>query len=224
MSFLISRNDIWWLEEKYPDLKYFSDTNAPPQIKGLLKFDAVYEDRGKNHRIEDEYNIEIILTNKLPSILPQVKETDGRIKKAKEKFGKKLLADVHMYPDEAVCLCVYPEEKTRLPNGFKLQDFFEKLLIPYFYAQSNFEKTGEWIWGERSHGSLGLLESYLENRSDGQNLDQTKEYVHYLKQLNDSEPFFQALRQKGEIKGHMHCFCGSQLKFRNCHWDAYRGL
>lgn len=224
MSFIISDGDIKWLEKNYPDLKYFSVINTPSQIKGLLKFDAVYEDKGKNHRIKDEYKIEIVLTSKPPSTLPQVKETDGRIKKAKEKFSKELLADVHMYPDEAVCLCAYPEEKTKLPNGFKLPNFFEKLLIPYFYAQSNFEKTGEWIWGERSHGTLGLLESYLESRKGGHNIDQIKEYVYYLRQLNDSEPFFQALRQKEKVKGHMSCFCGSQLKFRNCHKDAYQGL
>lgn len=97
-------------------------------------------------------------------------------------------------------------------------------MISYFYAQSNFEKTGDWIWGERSHGTLGLLESYLENRDGKQNVNQIKEYIYYIKQLNDSGPFIQALCQKDEIKGHVQCFCRLQLRFRNCHNNAYRGL
>jgi len=225
MSFNISDGDIEWLKKNYSGLKFYSGN--PPVIRGTLEFDALYKDKESEQdhpRIKDSYEIEIILSSKSPSILPRIRETGGRIKKAKEKFGKESLADIHVNPDETVCLCAYPEEKIKLPNGFDLKDFFGGLLIPYFYAQSFFEKTGKWIWGERSHGTLGLLESYFDNRGDGKNIGLTKGYIEDLKQLQDSELFYQTLFKRKKIKGHVPCYCGSKLKFRNCHKNAFYGL
>lgn len=224
MNFDIASEEINWLRENYSELTFFPGT--PPLVNGTFNFDAQYKDevnKKEYPRIKDAYDIEIVFSNIPPSSLPQVKETGGRIKKVKENFALASLADVHMYPNGNLCLCTYPEEKQKFANGFNLKDFFEKLLIPYFYAQSYYEKEKTWIWGERSHGVLGLLESYLENRQNGENYSLTEEYLDDLKQLVGSEPFLAALK-KNKIVGHWLCFCNSKLQFRNCHTEAFRGL
>lgn len=217
MILYVSKSEVKWLKKFYPDLTFIPGT--PPIIKGLFKFDAVYN----GLRVRDTYKIEITLSDRFPSILPKVKEIGGRIKKAKEKHKKNSFADVHLYTDDSSCLCAYPEEKIKLPNGFNLKDFFEHLLTPHFYAQNRFEKTGEWIWGDRSHGTLGLLESYFEFR-DEDNLDLIKEYIKDLRTINDSAPFAKLLSGKDQIKGHVRCYCGSNKEFRDCHKNAFHGF
>lgn len=213
----ISEDEIQWLKRFYPDLNFVLGT--PSVIKGLFKFDAIYD----SLRVKDSYKIEITLSDRPPSILPKVKETGGRIKMSKERYKKNSFADVHLYTDDSSCLCAYPEEKIKLPNGFNLKDFFEHLLIPHFYAQSRFEQTGKWVWGDRSHGTLGLLESYLEFR-DKDNLILIKEYIKDLRTINDSDPFVKLFFRKDQIRGHIRCFCGSNKEFRNCHKSAFHGF
>ena len=213
----VSNSEVEWLKKSYPDLTF--DYGTPSIIKGLFKFDAIYD----TLRVRDAYEIKITLSERSPSMLPVVKETGGRIKKAKEKHGKDSFADVHLYADDASCLCTYPEEKIKLPNGFNLKDFFEFLLIPHFYAQSQFEKTGRWIWGERSHGSLGHFESYLDFGNKN-NPDLVKKYLEDLKKIPDSERFLRLLSRKDKIKGHVNCYCGSNKEFRKCHPEAFKGL
>lgn len=233
MSLNINPEALKWLNEHYPKLTYVDN---PPIIKGQLEFSMVYlgdryiinpvDPSHLNHKlyIRDSYEVEITLEKMPASILPGVKETGGRIKSVKEKYHKESLADVHMYNSEHLCLCARPEEESRLPNGFIWEDFFNNLLIPFFYEQSYFEKTGEWIWGERSHGCLGIFESYFDYRRISNTFDVLKKYILDLKANLDIFLYSKALMGKQKIKGHWLCFCGSRKKFRNCHNLAFRGM
>ncbi len=232
MTLDIQESDLNWLHREYPSLVFTSGN--PSIIKGMLEFDMLYE--GDHYvikpgdllkspkRIKDSYEIEIRLENIQPSTLPQVREIGGRLLAVKEKYQKQFTADVHMYANGTLCLCAFPEEKTKLSKGFNLKDFFEYLLIPFFYAQSYYEKYGQWIWGERSHGPLGLLESYADNRVNGDNKRLIQEYLDDLKRLPESKPFIDALLEKDKVKGHRDCFCGSKIKLRRCHSVAFQGL
>lgn len=234
MKFDVTSDEIKWLNKNYPKLSFTK--GDPSTISGTLDFDMVYfgdmyrinpidsKDLSHKGRIKDSYDIEVTLESTPSSILPQVKETGGRIKKAKEKHNKKLLADVHMYASENLCLCARPEESKRLPNGFNLMDYFNNLVIPHFYAQSHFEKTGKWIWGDRSHGSLGIFESYFEFRENGDDVVLIKSYLEDLKKTEDSKDYLEVLSKKGKIKGHWLCFCKSNTRFRNCHPEAFKGM
>lgn len=234
MNLSISLEDIKWLSENYPRLKYINQ--EPALIKGTIDFGMLYlgdhylinslSPQDLNHPlyIKDSYEIEITLQTMPASILPSVREINGRIKKAKDKHYKENLADVHMYPSEHLCLCTHPEENIKLPNGFLLKDFFNHLLIPYFYGQSHFEKTGNWIFGERSHGCLGIFESYFDFRTLYDPIGTIKKYINDLKINSDIKFYKRALVSKQKIKGHWPCFCGSQKRFRNCHNLAFKGL
>lgn len=230
MKFNITPDEILWMHKAYGKLNFIK--GDPSIIKGTLEFDMIYSANkytlnptvADPNRIKDSYKIEIILENIPPSKLPQVKEIGGRLEKVKEKYGKESLAAMHVNSNEILCLCSYLEEESKMPNRFNLIDFFNNILVPFFYSQSFYEKKEIWPWGERSHGSLGLCESYLDYREDGNNIKLINDCLRGIKQQQDSAVFFEALVKKDKIKGHWLCFCKSQKRFRDCHGSAFKGL
>lgn len=223
MSFIITSEEIKWLKNNYPGLSFYS--NVSPAIRGLFKFEAVYKKEGSKENypiIKDNYEIEITLASNPLSSLPQVRETGNRIAGVIKRL-EKTPADLHVNLNDTVCLCPYTAEKRKLPNGFNLKDFFNNLLVPYFYEQSYYEKHEQWPWGEYSHGELGLLEDYLENRGEGNNIELITEFIENFKKINFSNSYLQLVK-KDKIKGHVICFCGSGKRIRDCHNSSFRGL
>ena len=79
----------------------------------------------------------------------------------------------------------------------------ERPVYQYFLSQSHFELTGKWLFGERGHGILGILEYYSEELG-------TKDLKFIL-------AFLDYLSMK-VVKGHWECFCGSGKRLRHCHF------
>lgn len=224
-QFSITQNDENWLKENHPDLLFDS---ASQIIHGNLYFkmyysvhepgyvlnpDEPYEEKD-GIVIEDVYEIEINLLKQ--GFLPSVQEVGGRILKSKKKWGIEDLIDMHVYSDSTACLCIPTEVQTRMPNGFNLKDFFENLLIPFFYYQSFFEKYGKEPWRGYSHGCLGILESYLNYKDIS--LENVNFFLNILPDnLKDS------ILRNHKIKGHHFCLCKSRKKFRKCHKNALFG-
>lgn len=224
---MITKSDKFWLEENYPDLYFDSETQV---IRGRLCFamyysanepgyvlnpDSSYESKD-GIVIRDVYEIEIDLSTQ--GFLPRVREIGGRILRAKEKWGINSTADMHLFLDGANCLCARTEEQARMPNGFNLKDFFENLLISYFYYQSFFEKYGKEPWKGYSHDDLGILESYLNCQGDI-SLEVVQSFLSNLV----NEGLAKAIVDNRQIKGHHFCICGSRKKQRHCHRDAWFG-
>jgi hypothetical protein len=222
---IITKDDETWLVENYPGLHF--DRNKLV-ISGKLCFSMYYSDKGIGYVInpdssfenkdgviiQDVYEIKIDLSS--DEFLPIVREIGGRILKSKEKWGIDKLEDLHIYPDGTLCLCVTTEEETRMPNGFNLKDFFENLLIPFFYYQSFFERYGKEPWKGYSHGDLGILESYLRQKNPSPEL-----ITLFFDSLSDR--FQRCLVNHIRFKGHELCICQSNRKFKKCHKDALLG-
>lgn len=207
----LNEQDRVWLAERYPNLK-ISDSNSAI-ISGVLQFDMIYEPL--NERIQDQYVIEIEMSPGPTSSLPKVKETATRIPKT---------ADRHINPnDEICCLCSSFLEEKWFPDGFKIDIFFETVLIPYFFGQTYFEKYQKWPWGEYSHGLMGLLESYLEIQGpiDRKILERV---IGVLRNQKEWPVCLEYLKKKGYIKGHWGCAHDLGKIFRFCHPIALRGL
>jgi len=210
---------------------------SPLVLAGTLKFDALY-DPGKDQcvinpgeragfhgeRIQDSYEIKIRFETSEYSDLPQVYETAGRIDRIAQERKKKR-TDLHIQPSGAACLCLKMQENEYLPNGFNLPDYFCKLVIPFFYGQSYFEKHGKWPWGEYSHGELGYLEGYGEIGEDV-TIESVLDCIELLKKCGRKWAFYESqLRKVGGLNVHRYlCFCGSGKKIRKCHLRAFRGL
>lgn len=223
-----------WLNVNCPDLNIKKGDDEIPIIEGLLKFDMVFYGKDKPYvinpapehldqgiRIQDEYGIKIILKPSEHSNLPQVYEPGGRIAAVSKSKNLKQ-EDLHINPNGAACLCLNYEENNYLPNGFNIQDFFNNLIIPYFYAQSHFEKYNVWPWGEYSHGIMGLIEWYgsQQNFSD----IEVHSFLNKMKKYREWPTYEERLNRKRGVKGGHNCVCGSLKKFRDCHKLIFKGL
>ena len=230
----ISEGDKQWLKANYPELEIEKDKDGCVTIIGTLKFDMIFYEEGKpyvikpqpkhinsGYRIQDEYQIKIVLKSSKHSDLPQVFEIGGRLNSIANDRGFKL-TDLHINPDEMACLCLNIEEESYLQNGFIIEEFFNLLVIPFFYAQSYFEKNASWPWGQYSHGSVGIFEWCYEQSNLTENA--TKELINRLRELTDWQMVKPYLDHKKTAKGHHECLCGSKKKFRNCHEDALHGI
>ena len=230
----IKKEDIEWLKKYYPALKIHYKDNKATEVIGDLYFSMVFLEEGKPYiinpdygysngvKIKDKYQIRIELKGSEFSDLPQVYETNSRLKKVADSRNIKK-EDLHINPSGAACLCIKPEEAASLPNGFNFQDFFNNLVIPFFYAQSYFEKNNTWPWGQYSHGIWGFIEWYL--KQDNPTRKSTEDFLEQLQKYNNEWQLLKnLLTPKREVKGHQQCICGKDEKFRNCHKDILHGI
>ena len=169
----------------YQDFRLFRE-EGETHIVGDLPFSATYN--GKSPII-DQYKIKILLPKDYPNSPPKSMECDGRIPKS-----------FHTNPDATLCLGAPLEVRMKF-NG-NLLDYVKKLVIPYLYSYSFYEKYGEMPYGELSHGGRGILESYQE-----------------LFDLTSSKCILNLLEilATGKFRGHLDCPCGSRMKLRKCH-------
>ena len=135
-------------------------------------------------------------------------------------------ADLHINQNGSACLCLNLEETKYLPNGFNLPDFFNYLVVPFFYAQSYFRDFGLWPWGEYGHGLAGILESYL-------NYDTSKEYTEtfivafekFCQKNNLNLNFYKEQLRMKKIKGKNKCpLCKSGKQWLKCHEKSLLGF
>ena len=102
------------------------------------------------------------------------------------------------------------------------QNFFNNLVIPFFYAQVIFEKI-MLCMGQYSHGVWGLIEWHL--RQENSTIQTVENFLERLKRYSrEWQLLTKWLAQKYRIKGHHQCACGSGDKFRNCHKDVLHGI
>ena len=231
-DFSISPNDKKWLNVHYPNLKIYKGNNGDIEIAGVLNFSMTYQE-GKSYvinpapdyaegiRIQDGYQIKIEYKASEFSDLPQVFETGSRIAKIAQNRNLKP-EDLHINPSGAVCLCIKPEETGNLPAGFNIADFFNNLVVPFFYAQSYFEQYNSWPWGQYSHGDLGFIEWYLQQKEATS--QSVVIFLERLKKYNSWQNLKQLLELKHNVKGHHLCICGKNEKFRKCHPEVLQGV
>ena len=216
----ITEKDRKWVSSNYPDLVI--QESIPIRLAGSLRFRAL---RGSElPEIHDEYQIEIELSDSEISSLPQVKEAKGRLKRVAEEKGITELADLHSGSQSGtLCLCSPLEEDELFSNGFSLDEFFSGTLIPFFYAQSYFEKNDEWPWEHYGHGCPGLLESYAAiEETDYALAEKCLRLLKREQKIWDVCKLY--LTRKGYVKGHWQCICGSTQILRKCHHGVLDGL
>lgn len=142
-----------------------------------------------------EFDISMELTNLYPHHEPKVFEVGGRIPREAER---------HINPHGDCCVTVW-ENWLVTANDHSLSSFLRGPLNEYFLGQFWFERTGEWPFGERAHGTPGLEEAY----ADALGIPYRREsLLDHLRLLSHDWP-----------KGHWPCPCGSGKPLRRCHKD-----
>jgi len=227
VKILIKNADLDWLEIHYSGVIYSPSKNI---LQGCLWFRMVYSlsedksvidpDDSVNFAdgifIEDAYELDINLNNS--KIV--VRETAGRILRAKTKWRFRSLADIHVYPDGTLCLCPEPEENLRFSKGFTLRGLFNDLLIPNLFYHSYLEKHGKEPWKASGHGYLGVLESY--NKQLFLELPLNVVVNSYFGSLPSK--VVNLITSSKKVDLNLLCVCGSGKRFRDCHTEGFNGL
>jgi hypothetical protein len=224
----LSPNEKKWLNDRFPKLE-LNETEKGFTLKGDFTVDMFYDasisggsivfpteekQRASDEYIYDVYQILIDYHDAL--FIPEVYETGGRIKAFAER-KKVYLADLHINGRGNLCLCPKPLEKVLLNESYTIQDFFVRLVMPFFYAQRYYEKFNKWPWKDYSHGDPGILECYADHIAKV--LDKRTFIESTVISLNSQN---QSVVRSGEqITRQTLCFCGSGNKFRNCHHEAW---
>ena len=225
-----TQSDLDWLEYSYPTLQ---ETKVG-QIEGFLTFsmlrtggqylvnpsDDLIADTSPPDYLYISDTYEILLTWPDDEKYPKAHETGGKLAKTAARLNKSLL-DMHQNDhDGALCLAAAMDLERTFRSGFEMGMFIEELLIPYLFAQSNYDKTEVWLWGELSHGWLGLLEWLGRHQSpDDRDIGSTYKYLVGSLGKNKVDLLLgQRWRQ------HYKCLCGSQKKSRDCHPDIQRSI
>lgn len=215
----LSDAEILQTREKYPDLEYRTE-NGTGIWSGNLILNHIHD----GCTIRDSFKILIDVPKEYPIALPKVKEVGNRTEKIYQKYKDKIagIIDLHVYPQEKnACVGAINELRDKFPIGSAFYLYVENLVIPYFYGLSYFEKNGFWPWGERSHGYLGLLETYADRRIETSKED-TVLLIKMLRKLPEWKDVAFYLRK---VKKSRPCLCPKKGKdFSKCHPLAWEGI
>ena len=115
-------------------------------IEGSFEFTVVNEQEEKT---EDRYNLQILIPQSFPNDLPEIYELGSRITRS---------PDNHINPNGSFCLGSPLRLKLLLSKVKTLEGFAKDCITPFLYAHS----TGGFLFGELSHGRVGLIEDYKD--------------------------------------------------------------
>lgn len=150
--------------------------------------------------LQDSYFIEIQPTENYPFQFPNLYEKGGRIP---------VNIDWHVYGDGHCCIKTMSEEWIICKNGITLDYFILSEVIPYLFNQT-FRRLNGYFLNERSHGILGEIEFFQE--------------LFATKSLSEIVSWLIFVISNQELNRVSNCFCGSKIRYRLCHREAYRKL
>lgn len=174
------------LIKKYPSLMLCWQDNIGI-IEGELCFTASFN----QITIEDSYNIRMEIPTNYPNELPLIKE-----------IGNRIPANFHKNGDDILCLEVNTRIQIEFMKNPTLLFFVEKFVIEYLYGFSYKTKFGNLPYGERPHGTPGIIDFYKELF----NITNITSIFNFLKILSNNN-----------YRGHHLCPCKSGKKLRDCH-------
>lgn len=165
------------------------------KVEGDLLIDAIVSDA----HITNKYSIQVFIPIDYPKVMPWVKEA-----------GDKIQNYSHKYTDDTLCLATETDIRVNLSPAFKLKDWMWNYVIPYFITHSYFQRFGVYPYGDRSHGTIGIIE-YYKDIFDTDDLLK----IYSLLDFACGDKFY---------RGHLKCPCGSGVRIRKCHGKILRKL
>lgn len=134
---------------EYPEMRILPSSSRELRLGGAFNFCA---DSERGPVIEDSYKLNITVPERFPQVLPIIKETEGRIPRT---------TDNHVFQKGALCLGSPLRLREVALSKPELTAYVRSTLVPYLYAFSHWEETGErFLFGELAHDAEGLLADY----------------------------------------------------------------
>ncbi len=165
------------------------------------------------------YNIKITSANPQSNRIPALYEIGGKTEAIADKYQIIDLRTLHKNIDGTACLCARPMERDFFPGDFNLLMYIEKLVVPYLFSLTFYEKYQRWPWGDYNHGLLGILEFYGENKPI---LSPEEIFEVRPSFLNDPIRSL-CYKQIKRPSAKRSCLCGSTKRFKDCHQQAWYG-
>ena len=108
--------------------------------------------RYKDFIMEAAPRLKLVMDNNYPHTLPEVFDVDNAV------------SYDHKFQDNTLCLATPIDIKLRLLSSKNISDYIEGFLIPYFISYKYWEQSGQKIdiYGDRSHGKKGIIESLAD--------------------------------------------------------------
>lgn len=104
--------------------------------------------------VNDDFVLKIIVPKTYPNEIPLVFEIEDRFPKT---------ADYHINVDGSLCLGSPLSIRKRITDNPTISGFVENCIVPYLFSMSLYlEGTKAFIFGELSHGTVGIIEDYYE--------------------------------------------------------------
>lgn len=181
------------VQATYPNLHFYPQGDRV-LVRGTLPILHEGEDL-------DRYAVKIVLPAGYPDTLPLVFEVGGRVPRD---------SDHHINRETGEACLFIPDERWRVcPPGTGFLEFLNGPVRSFFLGQSLFRLTGEWPFGQRSHGAEGIREYYGELLGT----DDMAVILAYLECLS-----------RHTLRGHWTCPCGSGRRLRDCHRSRVEDL
>lgn len=111
----------------------------------------------------------------------------------------------HYYLNGKLCLATDTQIRIRFINGFDLIAWMSEFVELYYFSYEYYERFGIFPFGERAHGSLGIIQTYQDFLMAKDEVE-TYKLMHFIKNQ--------------VYRGHHPCPCGSGKSLRNCHGQA----
>ena len=174
--------------ERYPSLT--AQLNEDGYVlTGNVTLDKTYNDVP----LYETYNLKILVPNTFPSSSPSVFNIGDSMPPGFD----------HFLNDGSFCLGAQCEIRSFLDEHPTVLEFLDELLMSFLYSASFFRLYGTFPFGERSHGTAGIIEAY----KDRYRVEDDRLLAQLLLILIGEVPY----------RGHHLCPCGSGKILRNCH-------
>ena len=174
-------------QSRYPNLRLVAFSSGEWRAQGRVGFSIDHDAK----RLEGTYALDFVFPSEYPASPPFVFEREGSIPK---DFG-------HFMAAGNLCLGAPVEVRRRFAEHKTLLRFIDDQVIPYLFAYSFKKRYGRLPFGELDHGTIGLLQYYMEFFGSG--LIETMKLLKCL--ADDLAPPLMA------------CPCGAGDRLQDCH-------
>ena len=153
-QFRVTRNSDLFVDDEevddllreQPGLRLTPSRNGVLRLSGTIEFSA---QKPGLERIDDSFEIEIVVPKNFPRNLPVVIEVGGRIP-----------AKFHTDDDGALCLGSPTQQLLAVQSAPTLPQFVATCVIPYLYGFAYHSRHGAMPFGELAHGRKGLRDDF----------------------------------------------------------------
>lgn len=175
----------------YSGLEYTAHENGCTVVTGPYAIDASYD----GIRLAEDFELQLTIPADYPESLPKVREMSDIIAPSYE----------HLFVDCSFCLGVQGELLIAQLKDPSLVRLYDGPVRSYLYSYLFHKRYGRYPFGDRAHGTKGILQFYSE-------LFDEPSLIKTWKLLLSAAA--------EEYRGHLPCPCGSGIVGRKCHGDA----